>query len=145
MAETGKETVPEGTSIIFINSSQEILLLLRDDIPSIPFPNMWDLPGGHMELGETPFACIVREMKEELGISLTGHRLFRTTVFQNKIEYTFWKRQEIDIQNIHLMEGQQIRWFSRMEVERTPLACDFNPIVAAFFKEAPYLVPYPKP
>ena len=56
-----KDMTGKGTSIIFINDRREILLLLRDNNPCIPFPNMWDLPGGHVEEGETPEACIVRE------------------------------------------------------------------------------------
>lgn len=60
-----------GTSIIFKNSRNEVLLFLRDDKPEIPYPNLWDIPGGHFEAGETPEACIVREMIEE--IETDGH------------------------------------------------------------------------
>ncbi len=45
-----------GASIIFTNRRDEVLLLLRDDKPDIPYPNMWDLPGGHVDNGETPEA-----------------------------------------------------------------------------------------
>jgi 8-oxo-dGTP diphosphatase len=128
----------KGTSIIFINSREEILLLLRDDIPSIAYPNMWDIPGGRVEPGETPWVCIIREMKEEMDLDLTGHRLFRVTEFADRIEFTFWKSQEIDIHNLHLMEGQALRWFSREEAENTPLAFNFNDTVTAFFREAPF-------
>ncbi|NTU88060.1 MAG: NUDIX domain-containing protein, partial [Chlorobiaceae bacterium] len=38
-----------GASIIFLNSRSEVLLLLRDNRPDIPYPDMWDLPGGHVE------------------------------------------------------------------------------------------------
>ena len=48
-----------------------ILTILRDDIPTIPYPNMWDLPGGGREGNETPFECVAREVYEELNIQLS--------------------------------------------------------------------------
>lgn len=32
------------------------------------YPNVWDLPGGHIESNEAPAAALVRELHEELGI-----------------------------------------------------------------------------
>ena len=32
------------------------------------YPNVWDLPGGHIEQTETPAEALVRELHEELGI-----------------------------------------------------------------------------
>ncbi len=49
----------------------KILTILRDDKPTIPYPNMWDLPGGGREGNETPFECVAREVYEELSIQLS--------------------------------------------------------------------------
>lgn len=47
----------------------------RDLKPTIPWPGLWDLPGGGREGGETPEACALREVREEFGIVLTPDRV----------------------------------------------------------------------
>ena len=47
-----------------------LLTILRDDKASIPYPNMWELPGGGREGEETAFECVQREVFEELGLKL---------------------------------------------------------------------------
>ena len=47
-----------------------LLVILRDDDPAIPFPNLWDFPGGGREGNETPFETLVREVREEVGLDL---------------------------------------------------------------------------
>ena len=49
----------------------KLLTILRDDKENIPWPNMWELPGGGREGDESPFECAAREVFEELGIRLT--------------------------------------------------------------------------
>ena len=55
---------------IALLSDDKLLTILRDDISTIPWPNMWELPGGGREGEETPFECVQREVFEELGLKL---------------------------------------------------------------------------
>ena len=122
-----------GTSIIFFNNRHQILLVLRDNIPTIASPGMWDLPGGHVESNETPEECIVREMLEEIEINVEGCRLFRVYEFSDRTEYVFMQQAWFDLQSITLHEGQMLRWFSCAEAEQTRLAYGFNEVVADYF------------
>ena len=131
----------KGTSIIFVNDQHQVLLFLRDDKPTIPYPNMWDVPGGHVDDGETPEQCIVREMKEEMDLTLEEFERFSVMEFTDRVEYTFWKRAELEIKKIDLQEGQRLKWFTKLEAKKTKLAYGINEIIDDFFKKAPFLLP----
>ena len=62
-----------------------ILTILRDDKASIPWPNMWELPGGGREGDESPFECAVLEVYEELGIHLTEDCLLWSKVYPSML------------------------------------------------------------
>jgi 8-oxo-dGTP diphosphatase len=130
----------KGTSIIFVNDQRKVLLLLRDDKPTIPYPNMWDVPGGHVDDGETPEQCIVREMKEEMDLTLEEFQRLSVMEFTDRVEYTFWKRANLDIEKIDLREGQRLRWFTELEARNSKLAYGFNEIIDDFFKKAPFFL-----
>ena len=55
--------------------NDKLLVYLRDDFAHIPFPNMWDFPGGVREGDETAEQCVLRELEEEFGIMLEESRL----------------------------------------------------------------------
>jgi 8-oxo-dGTP diphosphatase len=129
----------KGCSILFVNDLGQILLFLRDDKPEIPFPNMWDVPGGHVEHGESPEQGIVREMKEEMGLDLDGFEVFSIKTLSDRIEYTYWKKANLNINDIHLTEGQRLKWFTAEEASKTELCYGFNEIVEEFFLRAPFL------
>ena len=52
-----------------------LLAYCRDDKPDIPFPGLIDLPGGGREGDESPAECVLRELAQEFGISISGDRL----------------------------------------------------------------------
>ncbi len=128
----------KGASIIFVNDKQQILLFLRDNIPDIPYPNIWDVPGGHVEQLEDPEKCIIREMKEEMNLNLDEFELFSKIEFEDRIEYTYWARADFDIDEIELTEGQKLKWFTKDDARQTPLAYGFNEIVEMFYNQAPF-------
>ena len=63
-----------------------ILTILRDDNPTIPWPNLWELPGGGREGDESPFECVSREVYEELSIQLLKDDIVWSWIYPSMLD-----------------------------------------------------------
>ena len=80
------------SKVVIFNEQGEILLLLRKK--DQPFPMKWDLPGGHLVVGETWEEGAVREVKEETNLDLDDlemildkgkNKYFKTSSFTGEV------------------------------------------------------------
>ena len=118
-------TEPFNGAKLAILKGNEILTILRDDKPSIPWPGMWDLPGGRREEAETPVECALRETQEELGLVITEDLIVHSRAYARRLE-TVWflaaEYPELDPSNVVFGdEGQEWRltsidWFLTNEL-----------------------------
>lgn len=121
--------------IILINAEAKVLLQLRCEDERL-YPNCWTLPGGKVEEGESPEQAIVREVKEELGLDLRGHNLFKTIVENAPDEimerHIYWGNISERAENLELGEGSALKYFSSKRILRLKVAFDLKPVIMDF-------------
>ena len=126
-------------AIIFENDSGELLLYKRDNKPGIPFPQHWDLFGGHIEEGETPEEALVREVKEELNYDLKEYTFFKEynctdgDAYPN-VKYIYTGRFNIPIGEITLLEGDYPAYFRKEEIPGVKFANILKDIVMEYLE-----------
>lgn len=103
-----------------------ILSLLRDDIPTIPYPGLWDLPGGGREGAETPEACALRETMEEAALRIDPAAIVWRRFYLSDGAITWFLVAKVDhIAGVRLGdEGQALRWFDVAHFLLLPGAID---------------------
>ena len=102
------------------------------------YPNIWDLPGGHCKDYETPEETLIRELKEELGITLIEFN-YVTLLHEPKTnlygEYDYHIYLVTDwfgtVSNQTPNEHSEIRWFDPDDAIQLDLA---HPDYPALFK-----------
>ena len=110
----------QGCKIALICDGQ-ILTILRDDKPTIPWPNLWELPGGGREGDETPFECAAREVYEELGIHLDEDcllwsKIYPSVIFKDK-QSVFMVGQLRQEQFDNIIFGDEGQGYKLMPIE----------------------------
>jgi len=114
----------------------EILLCHRSPHRA-SFPDVWDVPGGHVEPGERGAAALARELDEELGIGVADLPDLPTRVIRDDaldIDLAIWFVDEWrgEPRNIAPEEHDRIAWLTRSEWETRPLADPrYLPLLAA--------------
>ncbi|MFI0450660.1 NUDIX hydrolase [Actinomadura sp. 6N118] len=112
-------------SVAVVVGPDGIVLHLRDDKPSIPNPGRWSLFGGAADPGEHPYTTIVRELREELGITPeTCRPLWRLvdTDGDGRLLTVFEARTNVATDRLVLNEGQALGAFSLAEALELRLA-----------------------
>ena len=109
-----------GCKIALICDGQ-ILTILRDDKPTIPWPNLWELPGGGREGNESPFECAAREVYEELGIHLDEDcllwsKIYPSVIFKDK-QSVFMVGQLRQEQFDNIIFGDEGQAYKLMSIE----------------------------
>ena len=103
--------------VILFNRKGELLLLLRDNIPTIGHPDHWNLVGGVIEEGEAPEEAAHRETEEEIGVRLDAVSLFRLYQIRDQRRphpvpyFVYWSRLDKRLAELTLGEGQEMRFF----------------------------------
>ncbi|QLG69657.1 MAG: Nudix hydrolase family protein [Candidatus Woesebacteria bacterium] len=113
----------------------KILLIKRDNKPNIPHPDMWSIPGGQVEKGESFDEALKRELQEEIGIipkryKLLGFLKVKTDKVKRAIYLIKISREEFKKAKLG-NEGQEMKWFRPDEIK------DLNavPQVRDFFRK----------
>lgn len=123
-----------GIPVIIKNSNNEILLGKRSN--KVFYPNMWGLPGGLVEKGETLQEAAKRELKEEMGIDIK-------IIKKSANIYEDFSKKECNLHLINIPiyakikrnkpkakdETKKITWFKSSELKKMKLAYNHKEIL----------------
>jgi len=111
-------------------------VLVAQRPPGKALAGKWEFPGGKVEPGEAPAACLVRELREELGVDVsigaalpaTVHRYSPTVRAIRLLPF----RCEIVAGEPHAREHSALRWCTLAEVAALDLATADVPVLEEF-------------
>ena len=104
-----------------INSDNKILVQQRLKTRE-HYPNLWAATSGGVGAGETSLEAIIRELKEEMGISVKEKELTFIGTYKRVNDFvdTYLLEKDIDINDVHIQpeEVQDAKWMSISHFEK---------------------------
>ena len=137
MPYTYKYPRPAVTVDIIVFTDEEVLLIQRK---YKPFENHWALPGGFLDMDETPEQAALRELKEETGLEFHQLTQFKTFGALDRdprhrtisiVYYAFFKGQKSEVKAAD--DAALARWFAWKELPE--LAFDHKEILNEFIND----------
>jgi 8-oxo-dGTP diphosphatase len=139
MSAAAKTRIRSAAVIFHIRSTNQLMFYIRSDNTSIPFPNMLDIIGGHVETGESPRETALREVAEELDDLNTGQpfvppnlTLFKSYVDSQGFEQNVFSCELEKPPNLRLNEGQHLVFLRPEDATQANFAFHFNAVVREY-------------
>lgn len=112
------------TTLCYIERDGAYLMLHRVKKQQDINKDKWIGVGGHFEEGESPEECLLREVAEETGLTLTDYRLRGVITFMTDTypaEYMFLYTAEGFSGTIHVCDEGNLEWVPKGQVYRLPI------------------------
>ena len=119
------DNLPIEVAIAILPADGKFLMQLRDNIPTILYPGLWGLFGGHIEAGETPEIAVKREIMEEIGYQIMEPQKFGCYSDNRVIRHVFYAPLTVDIGKLVLGEGWD---FGLLTPEQIATGAAYSPI-----------------
>ena len=112
------------TTLCYIERDDAYLMMHRVKKERDINRDKWIGVGGHFEEGESPEECLLREVMEETGLTLTDYRLrgvitFMTDTYPAK--YMFLYTAEGFTGIMHACNEGELEWVPKVKVEQLPI------------------------
>jgi mutator protein MutT len=123
-SDASKPSYHRVVAAVLCEAGQVLLCHRRQDLRW--YPDVWDLPGGHVDDGETAAAALARELDEELGIHVPPPDWppVLEAELAEDTHITVWAFGEWDgnVTNCAPEEHDELGWFGAAELQALDLA-----------------------
>ena len=116
------------------------ILLGKRPLSKNAFPGLWELPGGHVEEGETPENALEREFLEELGIKVHVLREIHSFPYFSagiKKKVLVFLVSQVGSEPLKALDHDELRWVSEEELAGLPVTVEERQAVMVGFKNLP--------
>jgi 8-oxo-dGTP diphosphatase len=130
MPTTGREIVLVAACAL-VDADGRVLVAQRPE--GKPMAGLWEFPGGKVNRGETPEACLIRELREELGIDTEAACLAPLTFASHAYERFHllmplwvcrkWRGEPVG------REGQALSWVRPRSLRALPMPPADAPLI----------------
>lgn len=116
--------IPELTTLCYIEKDRKYLMMHRVKKENDINKDKWIGVGGHFEYGESPDDCLLREVKEETGLTLQSYKARGIITFiygEDVVEYMhLYTADAFKGELIDCDEGELV-WVPKDEVQSLPI------------------------
>lgn len=130
------------------------LVLLGERPVGKPWAGYWEFPGGKVEIDETPIQALVRELQEELGITVKSHYPWLTRTFDYPAKLNVQGQLESPAKTVKLhffivtewdgeprgLEQQALSWQAPNSLNVSPMLPANAPIFSALSLPSVYAI-----